>query len=216
MNHTEQQEKKSPFHRLDSFAYNHRFNPLTFKLAIVALILLLILLMFLGVGSEEQYKSRTTDLGLKNIGELATQAGYFRNVQVIRGARDLWGVEIPFTQSSYIYSYDGVIKAGIDFEKVEINADNSTKEIHVKLPEVKVLNTTIDEDSLQVYDEQNSIYTPLTVSKMNESIADLKREAEETAIANGLLENARTNAEMLIRGYLTSVYDLQVYTIVFE
>ena len=216
MSNTNETKKKSGYSVLDSFAHKHHFSPLTIKLILIAIAVLLIVVLFLGVGRKEEVKSRTTDLGLKNIGELATQAGYFRNVQVIREARDLWGVEIPFTQSSYIFSYDGVIKAGFDFDQVEINVDETTKILYVELPTVRILSTTIDEDSLEVYDEHKSIYTPLTVSKLNKSIATLKEEAETTAINNGLLENARTNAEMLITGYLSSVFDLQVYTISFE
>ena len=40
--------------------------------------------------------------------------------------------------------------------------------------------------------------------------------AEETAIANGLLENARSNAETILKGFFTKAYDLDKYTLTFE
>jgi len=41
-------------------------------------------------------------------------------------------------------------------------------------------------------------------------------EIKEKAIANGLLENARTNAEALVTSCLSGFYDLREYTVVFE
>ncbi len=43
--------------------------------------------------------SKTTKLGFENIGELATQSAYVTEVNVTENARDLFGLEIPFTQS---------------------------------------------------------------------------------------------------------------------
>lgn len=214
---TENTARKNGLNRwVCAFAHEHQFKPLTVKITIALLCALLFAFVMLGIGSVTLIDSKPTALGLKNIGELATQAGYFTSVQVIREARDIWGLEVPFTQSSYIFSYDGIIKAGIDFENVEMNVDERNHTISVKLPEIRVLNVSVDEDSLVVYDEDKSIFTPLTVDKMNSAIADLKLEAEKTAIENGLLDNARSNAEILISGYLASLYDLQVYSIIFE
>lgn len=43
----------------------------------------------------------------------------------------------------------------------------------------------------------------------------LKQTAEENAIANGLLENARNNAEAILTGFFGSVYDPGKYKINF-
>ena len=51
---------------------------------------------------------------------------------------------------------------------------------------------------------------------VNESLTELKQNARETAIQNGILENARDNAETLIRSFLGSAMDLSAYTVRFE
>ena len=59
--------------------------------------------------------------------------------------KELFGADIPFTNSKYIYSYGITIKAGFDFNEIEWNEKGNT--IEVKLPEVKILSSEIDQDS---------------------------------------------------------------------
>ena len=159
--------------------------------------------------------SRTTAFGLKNIGELATQAGYFTTVQTISKSRDVLGIVVPGTQSNYVYSYDGVIKAGIDFEELDISVDDLRHEITIRFPEFRILSTEIDDDSFMLYNDGANLFTSLKLEDVNRSNTELKKAARETAVRNGILENARTNAELLIRGFLAGMYDLSVYTIRF-
>lgn len=169
-----------------------------------------------GIKSVTSISSKTSAFGLKDIGELATQAGYFTNVQVINDQRELFGWGIPLTQSKCIFSYDGRVKAGMDFGAIEINVDERKKVVHVKLPPAKILSTEVDEDSLFVYDESQSIFTPLTLDKVKDSRMKLVEEVKDTALANGLLEAASKNAETLLKGMLHSTYDPEKYTYEFE
>ena len=186
------------------------------RTAIIAVPIVLILLTMTATGTLFKTSGKTTSLGLKDIGELATQAGYYTNVEVIEGSRELWGWQVPLTQSKYIFSYDGIIKAGLDFAEIDVDVNESTKTIKVILPEMKVISNEIDGDSLQVYNESMSIFTPLTLESVNAAQEDLRVKAEESAIENGLLENARMNAETLLKGFLAGSYDLTQYTLVFE
>ena len=186
--------------------------------------LLILLLMVITAGATLaavsytglSVSSRTTGFSLKNIGELATQAGYFTNVQTISSDREILGVAIPFTHNKYVFSYDGVIKAGIDFSKIELSVDEIRHMITVKLPEAEILSSEIDENSMRVYDETKNIFNQLKIDDVNMSLKALKTEAQENAIANGLLDNATANAKLLITGFLSGMYDLQIYTIRFE
>jgi len=186
------------------------------KAAMVIILLTVVLAVILGSRVLFVTGGRTTTLGLKDIGELATQAGYYTNVEVIEGSKELWGWSVPFTQSKYIFSYDGMIKAGIDFSEVEVLVNELTQTITVRIPPIRILSNEIAADSLEVYDESRSIFTPLTLDTVNMAQGELKKEAEETAIENGLLENARMNAEMLIKGFLAGAYDLEKYKLNFE
>ncbi len=186
--------------------------------AVVLCILLAVSLFFIAhyVLPEKnvEYDSRTKEFGLKNIGQLATQVGYFTNVQTISASRDVLGITVPFTQSRYIYSYDGVVKAGIDFEKVVATVNDEEKTITVSMPKPEIFDVTVDENSLVVYDETKNVFTPLKLNDIKESSLTMKKEAQEKAMQYGILNNAQSNAEMLITGFLASSYT-QDYKIVF-
>jgi len=201
--------------------FTNRCQKHKFRKGLVIAVVILILVTVSSIGfaivTVTRTTSKTTDIGFKNIGELATQAAYFTNIQTVEKAREVLGITVPFTDSKYIFSYDGVIKAGIDFSKVEVNVDDETKQITVYMPEVMILSIELNDDSLVVYDQSESIYTPLRIEDVNSSISEMKSEAKEKAIANGLLENAKTNAELLIRNFIFQTYDEESgYTVVFE
>ena len=67
-----------------------------------------------------------------------------------------------------------------------------------------------------MYHEEESIYNQITLEDNNEVMAELKQKAEQEAIDSGLLDNARSNAEIILKGFFGNVYDLDEYTIVFE
>lgn len=84
------------------------------------------------------------------------------------------------------------------------------------LPETRVLSSEINLDSFKVYHESESIFHHITLEENNAALQELQHNAEETAIANGLLENARSNAETILKGFFTKAYDLDKYTLTFE
>lgn len=187
---------------------------LTQKAVKIILIIAGIVILFIGVSRYFLTESRTTKLGFEDIGELATQTAYCTEVNVTEAARELFGMTIPFTQSKYIYSYDIQIKAGLDFEEIEWEVNGST--IEVRLPETKILSSEIDLDSFKVYLEDESIYREITLEENNEALKSMKQSAEDDAVANGLLENARSNAETILTGFFGNVYDMDEYEIVFK
>ena len=67
-----------------------------------------------------------------------------------------------------------------------------------------------------MYHEEESIYNQITLEDNNEVMAELKQKVEQEAINSGLLDNARSNAEIILKGFFENVYDLDEYTIVFE
>jgi hypothetical protein len=183
---------------------------------ILKLAILIAIVAAIGVGVRviNVSESKTTKIGFEDIGEMATQSAYCTEVNVTEDAKELYGMRIPFTQSKYIYSYDIVIKAGYDFNEIEWKEKNKT--IEVKLPEAKVLSNELDMDSFKVYHEEESIFSKITLEENNDAVKKMKLNAQENAIANGLLENARSNAETMLTGFFADEYDLDEYKIVFK
>lgn len=211
----ETEKKGHHLNRFKTYCEKHSFRPRSVMLFALIIVIIVGALAFFSL-QKTTTVSKTTNLGLKNIGELATQAGYFTTVQTISKARDVLGVEVPGTRSNYVYSYDGTIKAGINFEEITLDVDEEKHIIHVTFPEFKILSTEIDDDSFILYNDGSNLFTSLKLEDVNQSNAELKKTAKESAIKNGILENARANAEVLVKGFLASMYDLSVYTIDFQ
>ena len=158
-------------------------------------------------------ENKTTRIGFEDIGELATQVAYCTEVNVLEASRDLFGFTIPFTQSKYIYSYDVEIKAGFDFG--EITWTQGEGFIRVALPEAEILSSRVLLDSFQLYHEAESIFRPITLDENNDAMRELEQQAMEDAVANGLLENTRSSAELILTGFFANVYDPEDYEIIF-
>lgn len=186
---------------------------LTGKVLTVVIAAAAVVLLVLGVGRYVSVESKTTKIGFEDIGELATQAAYCTEVNVTEASRELWGIKIPFTQSKYIYSYDVVVKAGFDFSAVEWSEKKGV--IEVKLPQAEILSCEVDTDTFQVYHEDESIFRKITLEENNEALNNLMEQAEKDAVANGILEDARSNAERILKGFFGNEYDLNEYELKF-
>ena len=194
---------------------------------IIKNLILVLVVAFIGAGAfifggkmkenQMQHESKVTKFGFEDIGELATQEMIGTVVHTEKTAQSLFGIEIPFTQSQYIYSYDFDIKAGYDFSyiKYEIKDDEENKEILIYLPEAKILSTEILTDSFEVYYEKESIFKRITLSDNNVALKDMKKLAEDNAVSNGIYEKAKSNAEIILKAFFAQYYDLNVYTITF-
>ena len=196
-------------------------NHVLLPICVVALVLAV--LKFTGLveltGFNRTTGAAAARMRLEAIGELATQAAYYTGVATIDDSREIRligrQIGVPFTNTKIIYSYDGIIRAGLDFSGIDFTVDEESKTILVELPEVRVLSNEIDSNSLKVYDEKHSAFTLVRVERFGESIGELKAEAEKSAVEKGLLEEARKNAESLLGGFLSAGFDLNEYTLNF-
>ncbi len=155
--------------------------------------------------------------GLRDVGQLVTQEYDYTEIGTFDSSKtvELFGYEVnvPLTQSKFIYSYDGTIKAGVDFTRITVEKVEDSKRVTVTLPKAAVLSSELDENSFQLYDEKNNIFNPFSVKDVNETNRNLKQHAEEKAIRKGLLQRADANAKAMIRNFLISTYDLEGYMI---
>lgn len=185
--------------------------------AIVAVVALGVIAGLYFGKSSTKYDGTTTELGFKDIGELATQSAYATEVQTIdKEAIKLWKVKIPFTQSNYVYSYNVNIKAGYEFGDIEWDVDDTNKVITIHMPETKILSTEIDHDSFKIYTESDGIGQKITMNEINESDKELIKRAQKDAIENGLYENAQENAKTIINNMVYQHFDSNEYTIEYD
>lgn len=184
----------------------------------IGAIVLAVLIIGVAVGclvtSHLTTETKTTKIGFEDIGELDTQVAYCTVVDVIDDPREILGVEVPFTKSKYIYSYDVVVKAGLDFEKMDWKETGG--KIKVKMPEVYVTDSYIDEKSGRIYHEEESIFSPITLEEQMLARAELVETGMNDAIVNGLYDKAKENAEKMLTSFFRQHDEYKDKEIVFE
>ena len=149
---------------------------------------------------------------LTEIRELATVTYAYTNMAQFESSSDFYGVKVPFTTKSFILTYDGTIKAGVDLDGAAVDISGTT--VTVTLPEARILSHEIDEGSVEVFDEKTSIFNPFTVEDFTSFQADQKAAMEERARSRGLLEEARSKAvssvKQLLAAALPDTYTVEI------
>lgn len=140
---------------------------------------------------------------LTEISEFASLTYTYTNMAEFENSKDFYGIKVPFTTKSFIITYDGTIKAGVDLAKAEV--DVSGKKITVTLPAAEILSHEIDEDSLEIFDENTSIFNPLKVSDYNTFNKEQKAEMEKKATDKGLLTEAGKKAADAIDDFISQL-----------
>lgn len=173
-----------------------------------------------GINEQKENSIETTKLDFESLGLLVTQESNMTIVNNYKADKKVkvFSIEFsqPFSNVQQIYSYDVQICAGIDFTKVEYEIDESTKTIQVKLPEVVTISKALDNDSFQLYYEKESAFKKVTITEFNDQQGSLVDQAEETAIAKGLYDNALVNAKSIIKNIIYQFYAYSDYTVTFK
>lgn len=192
------------------------------KFTFVKIIFLLVLGCALFFGGMLKMKKdmtpkMTTDLinnRLEEAKELTTLKYHYTNMGQFENQNDFYGWKVPFTTKSFIVSYDGTIHAGVNLEKAVVGFGNNR--IDIQIPNSTILSHEIDEESLQVFLEKDTIFNPIKIEDYNDFSKDQKKVVEEKAIKNGLLTEANEKAEKTIKELLKlddlfKDYEIKIY-----
>lgn len=196
----------------------HNFFRLKRKLFWAAgAVLLLLLAFWLGAlwRGREQQPTITSDLlgqQLRSVQELVSVKYHYTNMGKFENQLDFYGWKVPFTTKSFLVSYDGVIKAGVDLSGAEVDVDELRKAVTITLPESKILSHEIPEDSLQVFDETRNIFNPITIEDYTGFTKDQKAEVEQKAIDEGLLTDAAEKARGAVETFVSLLPGSGTYT----
>ena len=199
---------------------------LTTKIKIIIAVVASVLLMGIGVYAGIQLGKNTKNtqpqavvLSFRDIGELATTSAYITEVNEINDPKKFFEITIPFTTSRLIVSETYIIKAGYDFEKIipEIKepVEEETGTIHIALPEPTILSNEARPETRKIWLESESIFNNIPEEKRNELEIQMKHDAEATAIGNGLYDEARENAEKVLKSFIDNFDAYEGYDIVF-
>ena len=149
--------------------------------------------------------------GIANMGTLITQEYYFTQVEKYTKEKTI--MKFITSSSEFLYSYDGAVTAGVDFEKIAISKDDDAKTITIDIPDSEIFSVNIDKDTFKIYSEKDSLWNPLKLEDYNTSLAKFEAAAKEKALANGILEKSDAQAKTIIENFVNSLPEASKYQI---
>lgn len=147
---------------------------------------------------ETIISSETVESSLKEAKELTTLKYHYKNVASYENSQEFYGIKVPFTTKRFLYTYRGVINAGVNLDEASVKVDDVNKTIKVSLPEPKILSHEIDEDSVMFFDEKESAFNQLKLDDYSNFRAEEEKKMADEAIENGLLEEAKNKTKTAI------------------
>ena len=85
--------------------------------------------------------------GIANMGTLITQEYYFTQVEKYTKEKTI--MQFITSSSEFIYSYDGAVTAGVNFEKINISKDEDAKIIKVDIPDSEIFGKRLAVESAE-------------------------------------------------------------------
>lgn len=152
--------------------------------------------------------------GLNDMGVLITEEYYFTQVEDYTSTKTYF--KFFSSESNFVYSYDGVVTAGIDFKDITVTRDDANKKIMVSLPKASIQNTDIDYESFKVYKEKEGLWNPIKISDYNDAMIEFEKNAEKKAIEKGILDRADEGAKSLIKNFVNGLIDTDTYSVEFS
>lgn len=163
---------------------------------------------------EKKVSSEMIQDGLNDMGVLITEEYYFTQVEDYTSVKKIFKI-IP-SESNVVFSYDGIVTAGIDCSQVAVNKDDTNKQIVITLPKSKIQQVDIDFDSFKLYSEKEGMWNKLNFDDYNLSMVEFEKDAQTKAMDKGILERADERAESVITNFVKSILNDDEYTISYE
>ena len=179
---------------------------------VIAIIVLVIAIFFAGVhyasgSNNDKITSTTIKNQLTEINELALYSYDYSKVGKFSNKLSFNGWKIPLTQKTFIITYNGSIKAGIDLKQAKISIDND--QLNITLPAAKILSHEIDENSIEVYDESSNIFNQISINDYKSFATKEKKKNEKDAISNGILTKSKEKVIQTLTTYLQAIPEIK-------
>lgn len=156
--------------------------------------------------------STTLKNSLTAASDLTTTVYSYGRVGKFENSHQINGWDVPFTQKRFLLTYQGTVKLGIDTSELEIRMGSG--KITINCPTVEILENTIDEKSVEVYDESMNLLNPISINDYLAFAEQEKAKAAEEVEANGVMEEAENKTRTALVQLLNMIPEIQEnYTI---
>lgn len=207
---------------------NKLLKPLIIVSGILVVIILIFVSVLVGKGIAEKkareaakednvLTSATVMKAIESAGELTTTKYYYQSIERYEDHKEVFGKKLPFTTEESLYTYDGVINAGVDISKSKCSVDEASKKIEIKLPKPQILSHEIDQNSFKFYDVKDAVFNETDLDKFTGQTAVLKEAKEEELLKDDEFnETVISNAETTLKGFLTFSQEMKDYDVIFS
>ena len=154
---------------------------------------------------------------LESVRELVTQKYFYTDAD--RGeCHKTWifGWDMPFSDKSFLIRYDGIIKAGIDLNEVEIDVNEDTRTIIVTLPPSRITDNNVPQETIETIETKDGLFNKVTIDDSNALITERKKVMEQKAIERGLLVDADAEAQAVVKAFFSLVPGIDTYQLEFK
>ena len=186
-----------------------------FKKILFILIFILIAfisgIFFANKQTEPEITSTLIQNRIEQASDLVTTKYHYTKVGKFENSLNLNGWSIPLTNKYFILTFEGEIQLGTDLSKANIEISDST--IHVTVDKPTVISNSIDESSIEVYDETKNIFNPISVSDSKAFAVEQKEKALSEAKKKGLMKTAQKTTEKSIKQIISIIPDTDDYNI---
>lgn len=186
-----------------------------FKKILFILIFILIAfisgIFFANKQTEPEITSTLIQNRIEQANDLVTTKYHYTKVGKFENSLNLNGWSIPLTNKYFILTFEGEIQLGTDLSKANIEISDST--IHVTVDKPTVISNSIDESSIEVYDETKNIFNPISVSDYKAFAVKQKEKALSEAKKKGLMKTAQENTKKSIKQIISIIPDTDDYNI---
>lgn len=186
-----------------------------FKKILFILIFILIAfisgIFFANKQTEPEITSTLIQNRIEQASDLVTTKYHYTKVGKFENSLNLNGWSIPLTNKYFILTFEGEIQLGTDLSKANIEISDST--IHVTIDKPTVISNSIDESSIEVYDETKNIFNPISVSDYKAFAVEQKEKALSEAKKKGLMKTAQENTKKSIKQIISIIPDTDDYNI---
>lgn len=146
-----------------------KINILTLFFFLTTVILVILQLAGKSGKQFKEYNSSTVMNRIPYVQELALVKHNYTGVISYKDYMKFLNINVPLTDKYFLLKYNGYIKAGVDFSRIKVETERDTT-VHVSLPKPKILETVIDEKSVEVFNESENAFNPIKIPDYNANV----------------------------------------------
>src|SRR5262245_16757743 len=179
-------------------------------LVLGALVLATVAVLLVRQLSEDGTALRSTPSVVSAVRDLARLEAVEYHVERIVDLRDRQSLLFGLirTQDAILFVAVGEVTAGVDLSELterDVVADRAKGTAQITLPRARVLWTRLDNERSFVYARTTDPFTTRHEDLETRARQEAERTLEDSAVAGGILERARTNAEHTVEALVRSL-----------